>query len=284
LRAEGERVAFPEEGNRRIIARIASLLFAPTERDRLDLLQENIDEQRVVLSGDTRVDSLLWCAEQRSPETERILSTAPNARKLVVMLERETPSVVRATVAAANRVLDELVNLELIWMVRAKSTEELINQALVQHAPARVIPHQRYAVLVQLLNASTLILSDSIRMQQEAPLLGRPVLVPRIETDRPAEQALPGCVIGAGSEAIYKHCHTLLGSEAALEQLRTQRSALDDGHASRRVIEQLEAFYGQNHSSPFMRSWPPLASDDDLNWPGETRELSPVSIAPTSTH
>lgn len=260
LRTSDRKLPFPEEMNRRLVTRIASLHFAPTERARHNLELEGMDPRRILVTGNTAIDSLLTYASQPSPEADATLrQTRPSSRKLLVTLHRrENAGLVTAATTAVQRILASYPDVEVMWVlhlngIRAKVTAELSDRARVH-----LLEPQSYRAFVHLMKASHFILSDSGGVQEEAPALGKPVLVLRDETERvEAVEAGSARVVGCTQTGIERACRELLNDPVRYAAMSQRRSPFGDGHASERIADALETFFEGDVTGPFMGSWPP---------------------------
>lgn len=259
LRTPDRKLPFPEEVNRRLVTRLSSLHFAPTERARRNLLMEAVADDRILVTGNTGIDALLLYAGQPSPEADAVLSTLrPDSRKLLVTLHRrENASAVDAATSAVRNIVDAYPDVEVLWVLHLNGIRAKVTGALESHPRVRLLEPQGYRSFVHLMKAAHLILSDSGGVQEEAPMLGRPVLVLRNETERmEAVEAGSSRVVGCRAQVIERVCHELLQDRAAYDAMAQPRSPFGDGHASERIVDALERFY-EPDVSPFHGSWPP---------------------------
>jgi UDP-N-acetylglucosamine 2-epimerase (non-hydrolysing) len=183
----------------------------------------------------------------------------PDSRKLLVTLHRrENASLVRAATSAIERVITAHPDVEVVWVLHLNGIRSQVTAELGHHPHVHLLEPQSYGTFVHLMKAAHFILSDSGGVQEEAPVLGKPVLVLRRETERvEAVEAGSAWVVGCGSEAIEHACHRLLTDPALYESMSRPRSPFGDGHASERIVRALQTFYQPSTAGPVLGSWPP---------------------------
>ncbi|MBR0041250.1 MAG: UDP-N-acetylglucosamine 2-epimerase (non-hydrolyzing) [Oscillospiraceae bacterium] len=237
---------FPEEMNRQLTDRLCDLCFAPTERSRDHLLRENIPAERIVVTGNTAIDALAvtvrpdfshpaldWAGENRL-----ILLTAHRRENLGAPLRR----IFRAVRRLAERFDDVRVicPVHLNPAVRQAAKEELSGCARV-----RLIEPPDAPDFHNLLARAYLVLTDSGGIQEEAPALGKPVLVLRDTTERPEGlEAGTLRLVGTGEEGILHAAEELLQDPEAYARMSRASNPYGDGHASRRIADAILARFG----------------------------------------
>lgn len=256
LRTGNIHSPFPEEANRRMVSPLVDLHFAPTETARQALISERIPVDRVQVTGNTVIDALLLELErQRRPEVKAALHAelAELAggdwldRPLVLVTghRRENFGAGFEEICTA---LEELARqrpeLLIVYPVHLNPrVKEVVHERLGARANIRLIPPQPYAQFVALAAASRLILTDSGGVQEEAPTLGKPVLVMRDTTERP-EGVTAGAVklVGASAERIVAETLRLLTDEAAYNQMTNVKNPYGDGKAAPRIAQRVGEF------------------------------------------
>jgi UDP-N-acetylglucosamine 2-epimerase len=247
LRTSTPLIPFPEEMNRRLISRLATLHFAATERARDNLLAEGTPPEAISVTGNTIVDALEAFGRRGAGEADAILgaSRTERTRILVTLHRRENADtaegVARALLRIANR-----GDVDVLWIRHPNSTSQRALRALGETSVIRVLDPQPYATFVALLERSRCVLTDSGGVQEEAPALGVPVLVLREETDRPeAVEAGNARIVGSNEDAIVAATSEILDdSESSTKRSRIV-SPFGDGHAAERIVSLIEAFYAQ---------------------------------------
>jgi len=241
---------FPEEMNRRLTGRLASLHFAPTEWAKGNLLKEGVSEKDIFVTGNPVVDALQEIAGRprklESAEVERALEAADKRRILLVTLHRRENlgAPMREICRAIRRLLDEFEDLHLIFPMHLNpKVREVVKTELGDHKRASLIEPPDYLDFVQLLKRAYLVLTDSGGVQEEAPGLGKAVLVARTTTERPeGVEAGVAKLVGHSGEQVFSEAKRLLEDEATYRAMTRRVSPYGDGKASRRVVQALEHF------------------------------------------
>lgn len=249
---------FPEEVNRRLATPLATLHFAPTDAARAALLREAVPEDTISVTGNTVIDALrLEVATQaRNPALRaRIdeelgeLVGADWAHVPMVLItghRRENfgdgiEQICRALAAVAERFPDH----RFVYPVHLNpNVLDHVNRLLGRVSNVRLIAPQGYRNFVALMVHCRLVLTDSGGVQEEAPSLGKPVLVMRDTTERPEGVAAGTAVLtGPNARAIIEHTTRLLTDEAAYRSMATARNPYGDGHAAERIVERIRNYF-----------------------------------------
>ncbi len=243
---------WPEEANRKLTGALASLHFAPTETSRANLLRENVDAASVVVTGNTVIDALL--AVKAKLESSPALSASLAAR---FPLLREGARLLLITGhrrenfgAGFERICEAIARLarrypgmDLVYPVHLNpNVQEPVNRLLSGIANVHLIEPQDYLPFVWLMARSTLILTDSGGVQEEAPSLGKPVLVMRDTTERP-EAVAAGTVrlVGTDTDAIVAGASLLLDDADEYRRMSVAHNPYGDGRACERIAQALAA-------------------------------------------
>jgi UDP-N-acetylglucosamine 2-epimerase (non-hydrolysing) len=263
LRSGDKRVPFPEEANRRMVDTLSDLHFAPTERARQNLLREGADPQTVHVTGNTVIDALRYVAARDYDVAAGPLSRIPFERRIVLVTahRRESfgPGLI-AICAALAQLADEVADIHIVYPVHLNpNVRDPVHERLGGHPRVSLIPPLDYASLVQLMRRSTLILTDSGGIQEEAPTFGKPVLVLRDATERP-EAVEAGCarIVGTDRARIVGAARHLLEDPAAYRRMARVANPFGDGHASERIADLLLPASTIPLEAP--RTWPLFAS------------------------
>jgi UDP-N-acetylglucosamine 2-epimerase (non-hydrolysing) len=240
---------FPEEMNRFLIARVASLHFAPTARARAALLAEGVPDAAIFVTGNTVVDALLHLTESDAYKSAALpIPIDPMMRLLLVTLHRrESWGAPLAGMCRALRTIVEMrTDVRIVFPVHANpAVNRVVSSSLGGHARIDLIDPVDYVTFVKLMDVSWLVLTDSGGVQEEAPVLGRPVLVLRDTTERPeAIECGVARAVGTDSDAIIRHTLALLDNPAERAQMARAVSPFGDGQASGRIADILEARIG----------------------------------------
>jgi UDP-N-acetylglucosamine 2-epimerase len=240
---------YPEEMNRRLVADLASLHFAPTDEARGHLLREGVDASRILVTGNTGIDALLRVAAASpavaDPELAGLLaSDAPLV--LITAHRRENcgpplESICRAIAGLSREFLDARF---VYAMHKNPAVRETVESELNGLPNVHLMEPPSYAPFVKLMQRSTLILTDSGGIQEEAPSLGVPVLVLRRTTERPEGVAAGAArLIGTDRDRIVAEASRLLRDSDARAAMRVERNPYGDGRAAERIRLALEAHF-----------------------------------------
>lgn len=239
LRTGNLRLPFPEEMNRVLTTRMAHWHFAPTELARDNLLHEEIDPATIWVTGNTVIDSLKLVLSQARPnlpsrsERDFVLITAHRRENLGNALENICLAI--AGLAQKHPELDFIFPVHPNPGVRQAVHKHLLNIDNVL-----LIEPCDYPVFCWLMKDSRLILSDSGGVQEEAPALGKPVLVLRDKTERPEAVAAGATrLVGTNPQVIIDAVQTLLTDDLTYQCMANAGSPYGDGHAAQRIIEAL---------------------------------------------
>lgn len=257
LRTGNKYSPFPEEMNRKLTGALADIHFAPTETARQNLLREGVAPERILVTGNTVIDALLATVrphyEFEDAELKSILSLEAGRRMILVTTHRRENlgEPMRQIYQALETVLEEFPDTYVLFPVHKNpKVRETVNAVLGSHPRVHLIEPLDYEPFVNLMAASYLLLTDSGGIQEEAPSLGKPVLVVRDTTERP-EAVAAGTVALAGTayDGVLKELRTLLGDKAAYAKMAQALNPYGDGRAAARIVEYIRAnkeFSGQN--------------------------------------
>jgi len=258
LRTGNIRSPFPEEVNRRLATPLVALHFAPTESARDALLSEAVPAETISVTGNTVIDALrMEVATQannaalraRIDEELRLLVGARWAEGRTVLItghRRENfgdgiEQICRAIATLAQTFPDYL----FVYPVHLNpNVLGHVNQLLGHLTNVRLIPPQGYRNFVALMARCHLVLTDSGGVQEEAPSLGKPVMVMRDTTERPEGIAAGTALLtGPNAQAIVEHATRLLKDEAAYRSMATARNPYGDGYAAGRIVEHIRRYF-----------------------------------------
>ncbi len=235
---------WPEEMNRRITGLIAGLHCAPTQRSADNLLAEGVPPGDVHVTGNTVIDALLWTAErersQAAPWHSKYAYLNDQKMVLVTGHRRENfgggfESICKAIATLAESFADHF----FLYPVHLNpNVQEPVNRLLGGLPNVRLIPPAAYPEFVWLMDRSTLIISDSGGVQEEAPSLKKPVLVMRDTTERPEAMEAGACeLVGTSVEKIVRRATDLLTNEEEYQSHQIDKNPYGDGHASQKIVE-----------------------------------------------
>ncbi|HET9644530.1 MAG TPA: UDP-N-acetylglucosamine 2-epimerase (non-hydrolyzing), partial [Burkholderiaceae bacterium] len=251
LRTFDKQHPYPEESNRKMIDAVADLFFAHTPQARQHLLNEGIADSAIAVTGNTVIDALLDVAARPFDPTGTPLAGLPfDSRRIVLVTahRRESfggpfESMCEGLRRLALQHRDDAV---LVYPVhRNPNVREVVERTLAGIENVRLIDPLDYMPLVHLMKRCHLVLTDSGGLQEEAPSLGKPVLVMRKTTERP-EGVAAGTVklVGTNADDIVGEASRLLDDPAAYAAMATRANPYGDGTASRRIVERILADFG----------------------------------------
>ena len=250
LRTNNKRSPFPEEINRRIASVIADLHFAPTKSSHLSLLAEGIPEKSIKVTGNTVIDALLWvrdivCQQPPSLPGGLIEKIAGKHLILVTGHRRESFGIEFENICRALRVLaKDNADICIVYPVHLNpNVQEPVYRILGDVDQVELIDPLPYTSFVWLMDQAYLILTDSGGVQEEAPSLGKPVLVMREVTER-AEGIAAGnaCLVGTDQNKIINKTRELLIDNKLYQQMGSAINPYGDGKAAGRIVDSLLAY------------------------------------------
>lgn len=280
LRTYDRMQPFPEEVNRRIAGLIADMHFVPTEKARCNLLHENIPAEMILLTGNPVIDALYAVSELPYSMEVGPLAAIPRGKRIILVTahRRENfgqplESICEALREIAQRYHD---SVHIVYPVHMNpQVWEPVHRWLADVPGITLIPPLDYLPLVQLLKHCNLVLTDSGGLQEEAPSLGKPVLVLRNTTERP-EAVETGTVmlVGPACQRIVDETARLLDDAQAYQQMAQVNNPYGDGKAAKRIVAALIA----DDTVPVPGFPEPTGAPAKLNWRSSfTRSLSCLS-------
>ncbi len=244
LRTWDKYQPFPEEMNRRLISHVADFHLAPTREARKNLIKEGIPASRIAVTGNTVIDSLFWMKSRLKSRYPRLGRLNPSRRLVLVTAHRRES--IGKPLAQIMKALRELVtlfpDLEVVLPVHLNpSVRKIVHQTLDGTPRIHLVPPLPYDETVYLMTKSHLILTDSGGIQEEAPSLGKPVLVLRQISERP-EGIKAGAlkVVGTQPRRVVGEAARLLKSKTAYGKMARVRHVYGDGKASSRIVKKLK--------------------------------------------
>ncbi len=244
LRTEDIYSPWPEEFNRRVATLVTAVHCAPTEGSRENLLRERVAEQRIHVTGNTGVDALLWTAAQERPRADywqRKHAYLGNRRMVLVTGHRRENfgEGLQQICEAICELSSRFPAVAFLYPVHPNpNVRGPVHQRLGNRANVQLIEPVAYPEFVWLMDRSTIILTDSGGVQEEAPSLRKPVLVTRDTTERPeAVEAGTAELVGADYERIVHGVSTLLEDRAAYASRLASQNPYGDGFAADRIVD-----------------------------------------------
>ena len=233
---------FPEEFNRQAVGVVARYHFAPTEQAKANLLRENKRPETIFVTGNTAIDALKTTvrADYQSPELE----WAKESRLILLTAHRRENlgEPMRAIFRAVRRIADEMPDVKVLYPVHMNpAIRAMAKEILGGDERIRLIAPLEVLDFHNILARSCMVMTDSGGIQEEAPSLGKPVLVLRDTTERP-EGVAAGTLklVGTEEETIYREAKRLLEDEEAYHAMSVASNPYGDGHACERIADILE--------------------------------------------
>jgi UDP-N-acetylglucosamine 2-epimerase (non-hydrolysing) len=248
LRTDNIYSPWPEEVNRRLVTHIADLHFAPTVRARENLLREGIGGERIVVTGNTGIDALLWVSAllDRRPELssrfEAVLPAHFAGRRVILMTghRRESFDGGLARTCRATERIAARSDVAVVFPVHRNPHVRRDIEPLRRHANVLLVEPVDYPELVFLLKRCHFVVTDSGGIQEEAPSFGKPVLVTRDTTERPEAMELGlARLVGTDEQRLFSEMTALLDNPAAYSQMSHIENPYGDGRASCRIAQRL---------------------------------------------
>lgn len=254
LRSGNMLAPWPEEMNRRLTAPLCQLHFTPTVAARQSLLAEGMDPQRVVVTGNTVIDSLMMIKDRL--QSDRTLRADVHSRfpflelgKRVILVtshRRENLDGGLDRICEALAILARRNDVLIVYPVHMNpEVRRIVQKHLVEVENIHLIEPLDYLAFVHVMGLSHLILTDSGGIQEEAPSLGKPVLVMRDITERPeALAAGTAALVGSDVSRIVASVTELLDDPSSYQRMATAHNPYGDGFASHRIVTAIERYFG----------------------------------------
>lgn len=237
---------FPEEANRVIAGKLARWHFAPTEGSRRNLLKEHIPDSEIIVTGNTVIDALLMTAKK---DIELPVAIDPGRRVVLVTSHRRENfgEPFRRICRALRTLAEKNPEVQFIYPVHPNpNVKEVAYEFLADLANFKLFEPLDYAYFISMMKRAHIIITDSGGVQEEAPALGKPVLVLRDETERP-EAVEEGVVrlVGSNYDRIVSEVQHLLDDESAYKEIARGLSPYGDGHAAERIVKTLSEYFSE---------------------------------------
>ena len=251
LRTNDLTSPFPEEANRQLLSRIVDLHFPPTEGSKRNLLQENISKNKIMTIGNTVIDSLIWVSNKAKyrMEWDNRFGTAASLLKnggeyiLITGHRRENHGLGFEGICSGIKVLAEKYsNINFIYPVHLNPIVKKITRNMLSDiSNVHLIEPLSYELFIYLLKNCKIVLTDSGGIQEEAPSLGKPVLIMRDTSERPEGiEAGTAKLIGTDEKSIVESVSLLLDNELEYNKMAKAINPYGDGLSSERVVRELE--------------------------------------------
>ncbi len=246
LRTYDKYSPYPEEMNRQMVDRLSDMYFAPTEISKDNLLKENIDESKIYITGNTAIDAMSTTVDENYTHPELDWINAGERMILLTAHRRENlGEPMRHIFRAIKRVVDEFSDVKVIYPIHMNpKVREVANEVFGDADRVKLIEPLEVFDFHNFQNKSYIILTDSGGIQEEAPSLGKPVLVLRDTTERP-EGIKAGTLklVGTDEDVIYEETKKLLLDKKEYEKMSKASNPYGDGHASERIVNAIIKYF-----------------------------------------
>ena len=247
---------WPEEANRKLTGALAALHFAPTDRAARNLKEEGVAPASIEVTGNTVIDALLLTVERLrtdaalQAEVAAILPPGAPDRRLILVTGHRRESFgagFERICRALATIADEFPDADIVYPVHLNpNVREPVHRLLAGRANIRLLPPLDYLPFIALMDRAHLILTDSGGVQEEAPSLGKPVLVMRDTTERPeAVEAGTVRLVGTDPAAIVANTRDLLSDPAAYGRMSVAHNPYGDGKACPRILDAIAAWHAR---------------------------------------
>ena len=252
LRTYNRQYPFPEEFNRQLTGKIAEYHFAPTQGSKNNLLKENTQEENILVTGNTVIDALLYGVDKVNapgfldPEIEQLKKLLDFNKEIVLVTghRRENHGDGLHNICTALKTIaTRHPEVQIVYPVHLNpNVKGPVHKLLGGIASIFLVQPLAYAAFIWLMEKSYLIITDSGGIQEEAPSLGKPVLVTRDTTERP-EAVTEGTVLllGTDTDKIVNHAEKLLTNTSLYKTMSTLHNPYGDGTASEKIINYIKA-------------------------------------------
>ena len=250
LRTFNKYFPFPEEMNRKLTGSLADLHFAPTMGSKNNLLREGVNEADVYITGNTVIDAMKHTVEENYVFENDELNNIDFENKKVIMItahRRENwGQGIENICEALNRIVDENEDVELVYLVHLNPVvKDVVTERLGGKDRVHLLPPLDTKETHNLMNKSFMVMTDSGGLQEEAPHLGKPVLVLRDVTERPeAVEAGTVKLVGTDSDVIVNEASKILNDENEYAKMSKAINPYGDGKASERIVNAILKYYG----------------------------------------
>ena len=240
LRTNDKYSPFPEEMNRQMVDCMTDMYFAPTNISKANLLKENIEEEKIYVTGNTAIDAMATTVDEnyQHPELDWIKS---NERMILLTAHRRENlgEPMRHIFKAIKRIVDEFEDVKVIYPIHLNpKVRSVANEVFKTCDRVKLIEPLEVFDFHNFQNKSYIILTDSGGIQEEAPSLGKPVLVLRDTTERPEGiEAGTLKLVGTDEDVIYEETKKLLTDKEEYEKMSKASNPYGDGHASERIVD-----------------------------------------------
>ncbi|NLM34854.1 MAG: UDP-N-acetylglucosamine 2-epimerase (non-hydrolyzing) [Clostridiales bacterium] len=251
LRTFDKYFPFPEEMNRKLTGALADLHFAPTAGSKKNLLREGIAEEAIFITGNTVIDAMEYTVEEGYVFENEELNKIDYSKKVIMVTAHRRENWgegIDNICKAINRIIEENEDAEVVYLVHLNPiVKDVVYRELGGKERIHLLPPLDTKETHNLMNKCYMIMTDSGGLQEEAPHLGRPVLVLRDVTERPeAVEAGTVKLVGTDCEKIYEEATKLLRDSVEYDIMSKAINPYGDGKASERICEAIINYFGKS--------------------------------------
>lgn len=253
LRTWDKYSPYPEEMNRKLTSALADLHFAPTAQSRENLLKEAVPDENIYVTGNTVIDALLTVRDKIRSENKhfKILDCIDRRKRTILVTGHRRESFGQGFINLCNALKDIALNnpdIEVVYPVHLNpSVKKPVYSILSELNNVKLLEPLDYEPFIALLDSSYIVITDSGGIQEEAPSLGKPVLVTREKTERPEALMIGGVkLVGTSREKIVAETQRLLDNPELYKTMSIVQNPYGDGHACERIIKILIDYFKSN--------------------------------------
>ena len=255
LRTYNKYSPYPEEMNRTLVTKMADIFFAPTINNKNNLLKENVEEDLIYVTGNTVIDALKTTVKENYKFNHPVLSTIDFKKKVIFMTAHRRENLgepLKNICEAVRQIAMDDENVEVIYPVHLNPVVQETAKSILGDLPnVHLIEPLDVITTHNLINKSKLVMTDSGGIQEEAPSLGKPVLVLRRETERPeAVDAGTVKLVGTDKENIIEEATKLLNDSYAYAKMSKATNPYGDGKACERIVAATKYFFKLQEEKP----------------------------------
>lgn len=241
LRTYNIHSPFPEEVNRQLVGRIATYHFAPTQRNKENLLKENVREDKIAVVGNTVIDALLHITQRESFFPKKLEQLFNNDKKTILLTShrRENLGTMKSVFRAIQRITATNEDVQVVFPIHKNpKVRKIALNEIGKSKRIHLIEPLEYPQFIQAMDKSYLVITDSGGIQEEAPGLGKPVLVTRNTTERP-EGVAAGTLklVGTSEKLIFQEAQQLLTNKAMYDRMSAIKNPFGQGDSAERIVK-----------------------------------------------
>ncbi|MCT4613163.1 MAG: UDP-N-acetylglucosamine 2-epimerase (non-hydrolyzing) [Clostridia bacterium] len=251
LRTYNKYEPYPEEMNRKLTGALADLHFAPTENAKTNLLKEAVNEDIILVTGNTVIDALKDTIEEDYEFENKDLNNIDFENKKVIAMtahRRENLGEPLENICkSVEKIVDLRDDVEVVYAVHLNpAVREVVNRILGDNKKVHLIDPLNIKDMHNMLKKSYMVMTDSGGLQEEVPSLGKPVLVLRNVTERPeGVEAGTLKLVGTDIDYIYNNAMKLIDSEEAYKKMAEVKNPYGDGFASEKIVDGIEKYFNK---------------------------------------